>query len=68
MKAAMCDAIGNASPIGVYPKFAIDRRNRWMLKRSDVVVVFVNKNYGGAAKFEAIAKRQGKTVINLAKS
>ncbi len=50
---------------GVYPKYAIDYRNRWMLKRSDVVVTYVRHPWGGAAKFSEMAKRLGKEVINL---
>ena len=47
------------------PRFAIDKRNRWMLERADVVVTFV-KHIGGAAKYMELAERKGKRVINLA--
>ncbi len=46
----------------VPPRFAIDRRNRWMLDRSDIVVTYVRYS-GGAAKYKALAERKGKTVI-----
>ena len=49
----------------VPPQFAIDRRNRWMLKQADFVVTYIVYSWGGAAKFADLAKRQGKTVINL---
>ena len=49
----------------VPPKFAIDWRNKWMIKQSDFVVTYVCHNFGGAAKFKALAQRQNKTVINL---
>lgn len=52
-----------------YPKrFAIDYRNRYMLRESDYVVVYVIKTYGGAAKFAHMAESQRKTVINIAKT
>lgn len=47
------------------PKFAIDRRNRWMLQKSAYVVTYVTHITGGAAKFKNMAVRTGKTVIEL---
>lgn len=49
-------------------KFAISWRNKWMLDRSDYVVTYVTHSWGGAAKFEALARRRGKVVISLAVS
>ena len=49
----------------VPPRFAIDKRNRWMIEQADIVVVYVKYSTGGAAKFAELAKRRGKTVINL---
>lgn len=46
-------------------RFAIDRRNRWMLQQSDYVVAYVTHSWGGAAKFANEAKRLGKTVIEI---
>ena len=46
-------------------RFAISYRNKWMLKRADVVVTYVTHNFGGAAQFKALAERQGKTIIEL---
>ena len=51
---------------GVFPRFAIDRRNRWLIARADMAVVYVVSSTGGAAKYAAIAQRQGLQVINLA--
>ncbi len=49
-----------------YPRrFAILARNQWMLKRADYVVTYTECD-GGAAKMEKVARREGKTVINLA--
>ena len=47
-------------------RFAIDRRNRWMLEHSDIVVAYVTRSFGGAAKFKQLAQRKKKTVIELA--
>lgn len=49
----------------VHPRYAIERRNRWMLERSDYVVTYVRYSWGGAAKFAALAERQGKRMIRL---
>ncbi len=46
-------------------RFAIDYRNRWMVGQADVVVAYVRRSYGGAAKFLDLAERQGRMVINL---
>ena len=50
----------------VPPRFAIPWRNRWMLDRSDTVVVYITHDWGSAARFYELALRRGKTVINLA--
>lgn len=41
----------------VPPKFAIEKRNRWMIERSEFVVVYVKDLCGGAAKFKEIAEK-----------
>ena len=46
--------------------FAIDRRNRLMLSYAHTVVTYVKRTDGGAAKFQALAMKQGKQVINIA--
>ena len=48
----------------VYPKFAIDKRNRWMIDKSQYVVTYVRR-VGGAAKYKELAAKKGKTVIEL---
>ncbi|MBR4295591.1 MAG: hypothetical protein IKT56_01980 [Clostridia bacterium] len=49
----------------VHPKFAISKRNEWLVKSSDIVVTCVSYSLGGAASFKAMAERKGKIVINL---
>ncbi len=50
----------------VPPRFAICKRNEWMIKQSDIVVVYVTHSFGGAARYKEIAEKKGKIVINLA--
>lgn len=47
-------------------RFAISRRNDWMLKQSDTVVCYVRHHFGGSGQFVEKAIRQKKRVINLA--
>ena len=47
------------------PKYAIIKRNRWMIERADFVITYVTHITGGAADFKALAEKKGKTVINL---
>lgn len=48
----------------IHPKFAIEKRNRWMIDKAQVVVTYV-LGTGGAEKFKNLAERKGKTVINI---
>ena len=48
-----------------HPKFAIERRNRWMIDHSDYLLCYINHTWGGAYKFAKLAQRHGKTVINI---
>lgn len=47
------------------PRFAISRRNEWMIKNSDYVVTYVKYIVGGAAKFKSLAQSKGKTVLEI---
>lgn len=47
-------------------RFAINFRNKWMIERSDTVIAYVWKTFGGAAKFVDMARKKGKRIINLA--
>ena len=47
------------------PRFAIDRRNRWMVAESDYVISYTYKIYGGAVKFTALAEKKRKKVIRI---
>ncbi len=48
-------------------RFAIDYRNRWIVGQADVVIAYVRRSFGGAAKFVDMAERQDREVINLYK-
>lgn len=49
----------------VPPRFRIDRRNHWMLDRSDFAVTYVRYPTGGAAKFKALAEQKRKRVVEV---
>ena len=46
-------------------RFAICRRNKWMLEQADYVIAYVTHSWGGAAQFTQMAQRRGKMVIHL---
>lgn len=48
-----------------HPRFAIERRNRWMIDASDCCLCYINHTWGGAYKFARQAKRRGLTILNL---
>ena len=50
---------------GVYPKAAIATRNRWMIEQSDLVIVNVCRNKGGAYEAKRYAEKLNKKVVNL---
>jgi len=47
-------------------KFAISRRNRWMIDQSDMVITYVLGPCGGAATSKNLAEKKGKLIINIA--
>ena len=62
------DTIYPAELVGTPPKFAISKRNRWLVEHSDTVITYVHRSHGGAAQYEALARSRNKTVINVAKT
>lgn len=53
-------------PIERFPKrYAILERNKWMIDKSDILVAYVDHNWGGAAKMLDYAKRKNVLIINL---
>ncbi len=49
-------------------RFAISKRNAYMIQKSDVVIAFVSHTWGGAYKSLQMAKRACKTICNLAQT
>ena len=47
-------------------RFAVSRRNDWMLERADAVIAYVTRSFGGAAGFLQKACKKGKHIVNLA--
>ena len=46
-------------------KFAISKRNDWMIQQSGFVVCYVHKIMGGAAKFREKAEKRGLQIIDV---
>lgn len=51
---------------GVHPRYAIDRRNRWMVRQAGLVIAFVDHRWGGAWQAYSYAKRRKIQTVNLA--
>lgn len=50
----------------VHPKYAITRRNRWLVEQCDIVLCYITHSWGGAAQFVKKAERSKKRIINIA--
>ena len=46
-------------------RYAISRRNEWMVDQSDVIVAYVDHGWGGAAKTLEYARRKKKRIIQI---
>ena len=53
---------------GTHPKAAIVRKNKWMIEQSNLVIVYVKHNGGGAYAAMKYAEKLNKRIINLYKS
>lgn len=49
----------------VPPRFAISRRNRWMVDQSDIVLVYCRYSTGGTASIVEYAKKKQKKIFYL---
>ena len=47
-------------------RFAISKRNEWMMANADLIIAYVSHSYGGAYKSLQAAKRKKKKIINIA--
>lgn len=48
-----------------HPRYAIAKRNEWIVEKSDIVVTYVQHSIGGAAKYKELAEKRNKKVINI---
>ena len=48
-----------------HPKFAVSKRNLWLIEHTSYVLTYV-KSAGGAKQYKELAERKGLVVINLA--
>lgn len=46
-------------------RFAISKRNEWMIQNSQVVVAYVRYSWGGASKTLMYAQKRKKQIINI---
>ena len=51
--------------VAIPKRFCISWRNKWMIRRSELVVTYVSRFFGGASQFADYARKQGKRVMNL---
>ena len=51
---------------GAHPKGAITKRNRWMIQECDLLVCFVERDFGGAYEALKYARSLNKRIINIA--
>ena len=50
----------------VPPRYAISKRNEWLVAQADTVIAYVAYSWGGAAKTLRYAQRKHKRIVNLA--
>ena len=50
----------------VPPRYAISHRNRWLVEQADVIIACVTNSFGGAHEMYQYAKRNKKTIYNIA--
>ena len=60
-----CDEVIYPEIENVLPKYAICKRNKWMVQRADCLISYVDHSWGGAAKTFLYAVRKNKPYVNL---
>ena len=53
---------------GAHYKSAIALRNRWMVENSDLIIVYIEREQGGAYATMKYAEKLNKKIINIARS
>ena len=51
---------------GVIPRYAIARRNDWLIKNSSIVVAYVKHKFSNSSKWIEKARKKGLRIINIA--
>lgn len=46
-------------------RFAISKRNEWIVERSDLIIAYIEHSFGGAYKTFLTAKRKNKKIISI---
>lgn len=62
------DYINTLYPDGIEKvplRYAICWRNKWMIKNSDEVIVYMENEFSNTSKYKKFAENQGKKVINI---
>lgn len=60
------DSIVYPEGLELVPKrFAISRRNQWIIKNCDMVIAYINHSYGGAYSAYKAARRKGIRITNI---
>ena len=65
-KNELYDTIIYPSLENIHPRYAISKRNEWMVEKADLVIAYVKYTYGGAYKTMLYTQRKKKQIINLA--
>lgn len=50
----------------VPPRYAIKRRNKWIVDNANIVIAYITHDYGGAYEMFNYAKKKNKIVYNIA--
>ena len=61
----LCDTSVYPPLENTLPKFAILKRNEWMIAHADVVIAYVNHSFGGAYRSLRMARRANKKILSL---
>lgn len=46
-------------------RFAISKRNKWMVEQADIVIAYITHTYGGAYATYRHAKKKNKEIYNI---
>ena len=51
--------------LGVHPKAAITKRNRWLVEQTDCLIAFLQRDFGGAYQTLKYAEQKGIRIVKL---